>query len=159
MKKVMFTACLIGIISPSLKAQQGTVAAGGNASGTNGSLSYSIGQIDYINISTAGGTITEGLQQPYEIYVITGIDQSAINLNFKVYPNPTADHVMLTAATLNNQPFSYILTDGQGKHLFHEKLIGNAAKIPMGELPSGIYFIQVIDNDREIKSFKVIKNK
>src|SRR5688572_11158687 len=114
MKKVMFTACLIGIISSSLKAQQGTVAAGDNASGTNGSVSYSIGQIDYINISTAEGKITEGLQQPYEIYVITGIDKSAINLNFKVYPNPTADYVMLTAEILNNQQFNYILTDVQG---------------------------------------------
>lgn len=159
MKKVILSVCLIAIVSSSLKAQQGNVAAGDNATGTTGSITYSIGQLDYINTSTASGKITEGLNQPYEIYVVTGIDESASHLNFNVYPNPSADHVILTAEILNNQQLSYILIDGQGKRLSREKLMSNSTMIPMGELASGIYFIQVLANDREIKSFKVIKNK
>jgi hypothetical protein len=159
MKKVILSGCFIAIVSSSLKAQQGNVAAGDNATGTNGSITYSIGQLDYINTSTASAKITEGLNQPYEIYVVTGIDEAAINLNFNVYPNPSADHVTLTAEILNNQQLNYILIDGQGKRLSREKLTSNSTVIPMGELASGIYFIQVLDNDREIKSFKVIKKK
>ena len=52
-------------------AQSNVVATGGNAVAMdNASLSYSIGQIDYISLNSASGTLTLGNQQPYEIFVL-----------------------------------------------------------------------------------------
>ena len=49
------------------QAQEAVSAAGGNASGSGGTASYTIGQVAYTTNSSASGTITQGVQQPYEI--------------------------------------------------------------------------------------------
>jgi len=48
-----------------LFAQQGTVAAGGEATGTGGTMSYSIGQVDYLMYSSSHGSLSLGLQQSW----------------------------------------------------------------------------------------------
>jgi hypothetical protein len=140
-----------------LSAQQGTVPAGGDASGAGGSASYSIGQVDYITENGTGGTITQGLQQPFEIYVITGVDAKDINLSASVYPNPTAEQVILNVKELS-AGMSYTLTDVQGKLISKDKLTGNETAISMITLSKGIYLVKVLDNNKELKVFKIIKN-
>lgn len=46
-------------------AQNNTVAAGGNASGVGGSVSYTVGEIGTFNYSGTGGIVISGVQQPY----------------------------------------------------------------------------------------------
>jgi len=53
---------------------------GGNATGQNGRVSYSIGQVDFITVSGSGGTVTQGIQQPYEIFVVGVEDNQDIRL-------------------------------------------------------------------------------
>ena len=48
-----------------LLAQQGNVAAGGDASGSGGSMSYSIGQSDFLYYNSAYGKLSFGLQQTW----------------------------------------------------------------------------------------------
>jgi hypothetical protein len=48
-----------------LLAQQGNVAAGGDASGSGGSMSYSIGQSDFLYYNSAYGNLSFGLQQTW----------------------------------------------------------------------------------------------
>ena len=50
-----------------ISAQSGTITSGGDAAGSGGSVSFSIGQLDYTSISSAEGTVSQGLQHPYEI--------------------------------------------------------------------------------------------
>ncbi|MCW3070731.1 MAG: hypothetical protein JWO44_621 [Bacteroidetes bacterium] len=156
-KKLLSGAFLFSGIA-TLSAQQGTVPAGGDASGTGGSASYSIGQVDYITGNGSGGTITQGLQQPFEIYVITGVDAKAINLSASVYPNPTAEQVTLTIKDLSTTGMSYTLSDAQGRLISSDKLSGTETAISMITLSKGIYLVKVLDNTKEIKVFKIIKN-
>jgi hypothetical protein len=61
-------ACLCLLFSTfQLFAQQGFTAAGGDVNSSNGSVSYSYGQIDYQNYDNQDGKITEGIQQPNSI--------------------------------------------------------------------------------------------
>src|SRR5687767_5435176 len=75
-------------------AQQNTDAAGGNATGSGGSVSYSVGQIDYNYQTGSNGNLNQGLQQPYEIF-ISGVDDPAIQLGLSVYPNPSTNVLYL----------------------------------------------------------------
>jgi gliding motility-associated-like protein len=50
----------------SIFAQQNTLSAGGEATGSAGSLSYSIGQVDYENASDAVGSMELGVQHAYD---------------------------------------------------------------------------------------------
>lgn len=55
---LLMASCLMG-----LHAQQGNVAAGGSGSGAGGSITFSVGQADYLIYSSAQGSISLGLQQ------------------------------------------------------------------------------------------------
>lgn len=56
---------LIMAIAHLANAQQGNVSAGGSISGTSGSMSYSVGQTDYMLYTSETGSISFGLQQPW----------------------------------------------------------------------------------------------
>ena len=53
---------LTGLITKT-NAQSGTVVAGGNASGTGGTASYSVGEVAYSTITSSGGIVIQGIQQ------------------------------------------------------------------------------------------------
>ena len=77
-------------------AQETLNAAGGSASGSGGTTSYSIGQVVYNTVSGVDGSIIQGVQQPYEISVVTGLKETlGIDLTCGVYPNPTSSFVKL----------------------------------------------------------------
>jgi len=59
------TCLLLFLFTSGAFAQQGTVAAGGEATGTGGSMSYSIGQVDYLMYSSSHGSLSLGLQQSW----------------------------------------------------------------------------------------------
>jgi len=152
---ILLPLSLLGLSN--LFAQQNVDASGGNAIGPGGSISYSIGQIDYITATGPLAIITAGLQQPYEILIISGIEKTDINLS--IYPNPTTDFVELNIQNFNAQNMMYMLYDVQGKLIEKKKINGSQTIISMVNLANDIYFIKVLNNANEIKIFKIIKNK
>ena len=137
--------------------QKDVVASGGQATGSGGSVSYSIGQIDYITSTGSGGTITQGVQQPYEIFVVSGIEEQTINLLANVFPNPVIQFVTLDLSVSSNST-KYILYDGEGKIIKENGISEKSTSIQMSELPSAIYFLVVLKDNQKIKQFKIVKN-
>ena len=78
MKKTTLLIPLCTLLSAPIFAQKNTVASGSVAIGAGGTVSYSIGQTDFIAATGGGGRITQGVQQPYEIFVVTGIEKKDI---------------------------------------------------------------------------------
>ncbi|MGB4204111.1 MAG: T9SS type A sorting domain-containing protein [Bacteroidales bacterium] len=66
-KKYLILLCFLIFSAIAIVAQQGIVAAGGDATGAGGSMSYSIGQIDYLAYTSAQGSINPGVQQTWFI--------------------------------------------------------------------------------------------
>lgn len=157
-RKVLIVFCLVSFGLKAVFAQENTDALGGMAYGAGGSVSYSIGEVDYINATGSGGSITEGVQQPYEIMVISGIEDNDINLAFAIFPNPTADFVVLSVQNANTVNMTYALFDIEGKLIEKQEVNGSQTTIAMKDLANGIYFIKVLRKSTEIKIFKVIKN-
>jgi len=54
-----------------IQGQSTIPSTGGNATGSGGSVSYTVGQITYRTFSGTNGSIAEGVQQTYEISVVT----------------------------------------------------------------------------------------
>jgi hypothetical protein len=158
LKTILFSNCLLLFSITNLLAQQGTNASGGEASGSGGSASFTIGQTDYISATGSGGKINQGIQQPYEILVTTGIDEKGIDLTTSVYPNPTTDFVLLKLENCKSANFTFQLYNIQGKIILNKKVESNETTISMADLADAIYFIKVLNNDKEVKIFKIIKN-
>ena len=162
MKKRILTlcCCLLGLGTTTLFAQQGNVAVGGNASGTGGAVSFSIGQIFYSSPSAANYSIVQGLQQPYEISVVSGIGEkeAGISLAASVYPNPSVDKFTLKVETGKWTNLTYVLYDVNGKLLSQNKVESEETQIEVAHLASAQYFLKVSDGIKEIKTFKIIKS-
>ena len=66
MKRYIFTT-VIALCTMATFAQQGFVSTGGDAKSASGSISFSVGQLDYNFFSNNSILVIEGLQQPFEI--------------------------------------------------------------------------------------------
>jgi hypothetical protein len=162
-KKLKLSAIiLLGLGLTGLQAQTSVNATGGDASGSGGSVSYSVGQVVYTTNIGANGSVAQGVQQPYEISVVTGLEEAkGISLSVTAYPNPTTDYLTLSidaSTTLSIQSMSYQLYDMNGKLLQSEKITGNQTSIVMSNLVPATYFVKVTEGNKEVKTFKIIKN-
>jgi hypothetical protein len=144
----------------SLHAQNTIPASGGEASGNNGSTSYTVGQLFYSLHTGTNGSVAEGVQQPFEISVVVGIDNArAIALNCKAYPNPAIDLLTLEVDKLDDKDLYYQLCDAAGKILVSKKIIEIRTLIPMEELSPSTYFLKITDNKTSVKVFKIVKTQ
>ena len=154
-------------------AQEGTSASGGQASGSGGTASYSVGQLVYTSFTGANGTVTQGVQQAYKITAITGIEDGKF-INLLAFPNPTTSFLTLIVENDAFEHLTYQLYDMNGKLLDAKKLTSNETSISMIHLPSTVYMLKVIDHQKEayhkktgnsgtgpfvvVKTFKIIKH-
>ena len=149
---------LLGLGLTGLHAQESVNATGGDASGSGGSASYSVGQVVYTTNTGTNGSVAEGVQHAYEISVVTEIEEATgINLSVKAYPNPTANYLTLSVEEFDISNLSYQLYDMQGKLLQKETITSNQTSIDMNNLVPASYFVKVTQNNTEVKTFKIIK--
>jgi hypothetical protein len=150
---------LLGLGLTGLHAQESVNATGGDASGSGGSASYSVGQVVYTTNTGTNGSVAQGVQQPYEISVVSGLEEAtSISLSVSAYPNPTTDYLTLKADAAKIPSMNFQLYDMQGKLLQSEKLTEIETQINMSNYVPSTYFVKVIQGDKKIKSFKIIKN-
>lgn len=159
-KKIIFLGLIfIGLLGlNALHAQQAITATGGDAIGTGGSVAYSIGQIVYTTNLSTGGSVAQGVQQPYEIYIVAGIENTAVNVVMAVYPNPTTDLLQLEVTGEISQDLTFQLTDMAGQIIESRKISSSNETIDMEILASATYFLKVLNKNQPIKTFKIIKN-
>lgn len=139
-----------------LHAQESPTSTGGEATGTGGTASYSIGQVVYTTNTGTNGSVAQGVQQAFEISTTAGINETSINLELSVYPNPTTNYLTLKVEKLEN--LTYQLIDLQGKIITNKKVTAKTSTIKMEDLPKAIYFLNVTKNNQLVKTFKIIKN-
>lgn len=154
-----FIWLLICCLTP-VNAQEAIVTSGDDAAGSGGTVSYSVGQVVFQTYTGTNGSTVEGAQQPYEISVVTGIQEvKGINLKVLAYPNPAADYLILQVKDIELSNLSYQLYDIRGKLLQNEKITGNVTSIVMSNLASTTYFLKVTNGKKEIETFKIIKTQ
>ena len=157
MKKliVLFTAlCFLGTMTA--QAQNAVVPVGGTATGNGGTVTYTVGQIAVQTNSDGTASISEGVQQPYEISVV-GVDEyPTITLSAKLYPNPTLSSCYLQCESWDTLEEVNVY-DLNGKFLLKKKIEGNVTEIDFSTYAPGTYFVNVYGSKQILKSFKVVK--
>jgi hypothetical protein len=157
----IFKVCIIFLLvagSAGVYAQEAIPVSGGNASGSGGSVSYSVGQIVFTTNSSASGTIVQGVQQPYEISVVTEIVEAKdINLFISAFPNPATDYLQLKIENEILNDLSYQLYDINGKLLELKNITGTESRISLENVAPSVYFLNVFRGSEQVKVFKIIK--
>jgi len=156
-KKSFFMLALI--LPAILLAQIGPVASGGEASGTTGNVSFSVGQIDYVNASSTNHSLNQGLQQPFEWFELTGLELNTISLQFSAFPNPSSEFIYLSVENYDLNEMEYSLHAVDGKLLVHPTpLSSTLTQISLSTYAKGNYLISVSKTKKLIKTFNIIKN-
>ena len=155
---LLFTVIMEGVGIEGLRAQMVVTAAGGNATGGGVSVSFTIGQISYSTISSVNHSVSQGVQQPYEISVIAGIEKDEdIALDIIVYPNPTSDIIRLKTGDYETSQLRYRLHDTNGRLLLTGQVDDNETSISTGQLAPAAYILRIMERNISIKSFMIIK--
>ena len=151
-------ALFSGMILTGLHAQQTILSTSSDATGIQGSVSYSVGQIVFLTKTGTGGNVSEGIQQPYEILFMTGIvEEKGIDLECVLYPNPASAYVRLKIENQETRNLHFDLYNLKGVLLKSMKIEKEETTIPMDELVQATYFLTVIENNKILKTFRIIK--
>jgi hypothetical protein len=185
LKSVIFHIFFLLYFCTKSYSQKTILSSGKDASGSGGSVSYSIGQVTYLFNTGNAGSEAQGIQQPYEISVVQVIknanilkidnsypiefsssaiasddNEKFINLKCVAYPNPTIDILTLTVEFIEkgNINLKYQLFDLNGKLIESKKIENNSTNIEMYHLVPAIYILSVIKGNKSVKTFQIIKN-
>jgi hypothetical protein len=140
-----------------VSAQQSANTSGKNVSQNNTSVSYSIGEVYYNTTTTLSSVITQGIQQPYEIYLISGIGNEKDVQLITAFPNPTSSTIKIVTQDIKIDGLNYKLYDLLGKEILSGDITSNQTELDLNNLMPAVYFIKVFRYNSTIKYFKIIK--
>lgn len=158
MKKILISVTAFIAVSTSLVAQSATVSAGGETEGSGGSASYSIGQASFSYVENSDGSVTEGVQQSYEVLPLTSIDENGFLIQCTAFPNPVVDKLSLEIVKGEINDLSYQLCDLNGKQIRGSAISESNTQIDMAGLTAGTYMLHVLDDKQKTSVFKIVKN-
>lgn len=71
---------------------------------------------------------------------------------YSVYPNPTKSKIRISMSDIPKYPLTYIIQDILGRELYRlsENMTVNVHDIDMGKYMSGIYFLRILENNKEV---------
>lgn len=158
MKAIRLIVAVVGLLMSQLvAAQNAVVAAGVKATGTGGSISYSVGPIIF---KEPDGTVAStGLQQPYEIMTLGTPSSAASTVGLTYYPNPTDTYLHLILNQNLFDSYAYEVLTVEGKIIMtSQPLVTVDTLIDLASQPAGIYLVTVRYQQQVLKTFKIIKH-
>lgn len=164
MKKALWITSSILITQIALIAQTITpevISSGGGVfSNSNYSISYTIGELITPTVETSSTIITQGFQQPEEMFVSVPEKNTQVNL-YRVFPNPFSNDLKISFLS-SNYDVEVVVYDILGQAIgfpLYLQGTGNQPEIlNTAHLKSGVYIIQVIDRTgKGTAEFKLTK--
>ena len=155
--KHLYFYILFFIITTKINAQQTSQSAWNNATGPGGSLSFSVGQVLYTTNTGTTGSMAQGVQQPYEISTLGTDNFLEMTLKFSAYPNPTLDMLILDIKNYDVTNLSFQMIDLSGIIIQTNKITQDQTNIDLSNRVTSIYFVTIIENNKTLKTFKIIK--
>lgn len=156
--KIIYLFLLLFCTTPFLKAQESVNTSGGDAQSATGSVAFSVGQVVYTYHQGSGGSVAQGVQQPYKIEP-SGLQDENSAIQLSVYPNPTQDIVYLEIKDFHNTRIQYQLYTMDGRLLDEKMALSSMNEINLLAFSSSAYLLRVTDEKNKIiKSYKISKN-
>lgn len=155
MYKNLITASLMLCILPDLFAQESVVASGGDASASGGSVSFSIGQIVYQSENSSDGTVSQGVQQAYEVLSVN-TQEWDLSYNISLYPNPSVDYLVIEVENADEE-LTYSIFSQNGEVIGTGKLSGSTTTIKTGTFAPAGYFLTISKKDKSLRQYQFIK--
>ena len=129
------------LVSVYANGQSAFPALGGDVSNGNGSLSYTVGQLEthsattrVTNAERVSASIHEGVQQTYSIEELKIDGVAGLDFEVTLYPNPTADNVTIRTAN-TAESLRYELFSIEGRRLQEGTFADEEHTVEMKDYP------------------------
>lgn len=142
----------------SIKAQININAGANSISGESIVIDYTIGEAINQTISDSEWTIIAGIQQGYEVYVSTEMNDISLHIDINLYPNPAAHYIELSFDKKPERKYEGILYNSAGQQIKRFVIDSLINRLEIAVLTSGSYILQIKDATTLVKTFKIIKN-
>jgi hypothetical protein len=158
MKKLKFliSIAVATLLTAHISAQQVIATSGGAGQNASGSITYTLGEVV---IETYNGTdkkLTQGFQQSR--LIITAVSElQGLSYSVAAFPNPTTNFLKLKLEKDFPETLDYLLMDINGKVISSGKIENGETDISFESLAVGTYFVKVIQDKKEVKTIKVVK--
>lgn len=155
--KFNITILLFALFSIPIFSQQAIVPLGGDISSTDGSVSFTIGQVFHATNSNPDNSLSEGVQQPHEISFLS-IDDHELDITMYVYPIPTSNFLTIKVSDYNKEELTYEVIDLQGKMILENKIMNQETLIDITSFNEAIYVLNIKNSGKTIRTTKIIKH-
>ena len=160
---LLVAAMLMGTISYAQSIAPQSVNSGGTKmSQSNGSLSFTVGELVVLNLSDSeGNTLGGGFTAGATLTTVSIHETDATLLDIKVFPNPTSDlvNIQINHSTIDQVVLT--ITDLQGKEVYNGKYAGisNVIGINTASYATGTYVLSLKNlKNQVLGTYKIIKN-
>jgi hypothetical protein len=136
------------------------ITSGNDATGTTGTVTYSIGQVFYTYIGESVYNLAQGIQhQAIKNNLSLPDDTIDLKVDVLIFPNPTTDfvNINMNGLLLENEKRSYQLYDIQGRLLKQNTINQNITQINLNGLTPSMYILRINVNNKALKTFKILK--
>lgn len=158
MKSIGILILQFSILVCTSSAQVSVNSTGNIASSHTGSISYSVGQSFYMSHQTDDGKLQEGVQQPYEIMVITEIDKiSEKETDIQVFPNPAEKNLTIIIPNGNSKGINYQIFSIDGKLYIDGIIENNSTFVDLQSIPKSTFILKISNEKQILKRNKIIK--
>lgn len=157
MKKHKLLILALFIIQCAL-SQEGITVTAGQATGSGGSSSISVGLLNMEALEGLGGSASPGFVITEQPETLSNEEFTSLTLKAITYPNPTQDYIVLSLKENNLNNLSYAIYNINGSIITNGKVIQSDTQINMQDLATGTYLLKVNKKNTAIKTFKIIKN-
>jgi hypothetical protein len=144
------------IIHITSSGQQVVTTSGDFYQNTNGSISWTLGEIMTDTYTNNQSVLTQGFQQP-NLKVTSITELPGLDYSITAFPNPAKEFVKLKIEKEDVNGMQYDLLDMSGKVIESKKIQNSETEISFADLIPATYFIRITENDIEIKIFKIVK--
>jgi hypothetical protein len=150
--KILSLLCLL--LSFQTFSQIESSAAGGDFAGAGGNCSFTVGQVCDEYLSASGANASQGVQQPFEIFVaeIAEIDHWGL----RVFPNPTAGMVTIELGNFA-EGLELLVENERGQIVWRQRMEGPQKTLDFNAFETGVYFVRIHSREGFYPCAKVVR--
>ena len=158
LKKISLIASVL-LVTQLVCSQESIPVSGGAALGSGGSAVYTVGQVFYTTHTTTAGSVSQGVQHPFEFQTLSNAALTTVNLTAVTYPNPTKDFIILKITDTALHNLRYTLFDVNGKAIVSDAITESSTQVQLKYLAIGAYILKVSQKNKALKTFKILKQQ
>jgi hypothetical protein len=156
--RVIISIIVLSIGSTTLFAQDVITSSGGKATGVNGTINFSVGQLFYAPVSAPSGSLTPGMQQQFTVSLVTDIAELLEKEDMlSVYPNPTLNFITIRVDHSKDIVLDFKLYNLNGSVVMSGHLTEAHTDIVVQHVQPAIYLLKVFNGSVNVKTFRIIK--